>query len=79
MADTTMEFLGKDTAEEFLEEWISEYIAAEARSLEVVNETVAELLDDAAEANISREDLEKAAGGDLEARIFQAIKKYHGE
>jgi hypothetical protein len=66
-------------AKSFLREWIETYIVAEVPPLERLDETVAELVDDAAEANISREDLEKAAGGDLKARISEAIKKYGGE
>ena len=70
--------MGK-TADEFLKSWRSSYIYAEARDLESLNETVAECVDDAAREGYTRDQLEKAAGGNLVMYIREAIIKISGE
>jgi hypothetical protein len=67
------------SATEFLERWRYSYIAGESRTLEEVDETVKECLDDAAEADISASDLEAAAGGDLRGYLLAALKQARGE
>ena len=67
------------SATEFLERWRYSYIAGESRTLEEVDETVKECLDDAAEADISASDLEEAAGGDLRGYLLAALKQARGE
>ena len=67
------------SASDFLERWRNSYIAGEARTLEQVDATVKECLDDAAEAHISASDLEAAAGGDLRGYLLAALKKARGQ
>ena len=67
------------TASEFLEHWRGSYIDAEARDLEQLDATVEECVQDAEEEGFSRDDLEKAAGGDLRGYIRRAIQKAAGE
>ena len=67
------------SATEFLERWRYSHIAGESRTLEEVDETVKECLDDAAEADISASDLEAAAGGDLRGYLLAALKQARGE
>jgi hypothetical protein len=67
------------TASEFLEHWRSSYVDAEARDLEQLDATIAECVEDAEEEGFSRDDLEKAAGGDLRRYIQRAIQKAGGE
>jgi hypothetical protein len=67
------------SASEFLERWKYSYITGKARTLEQVDATVKECLDDAAEAHISASDLEAAAGGDLRGCLLAALKQAGGE
>ena len=62
-------------ASKFLERWRNSYIAAETRTLEQVDATVKECLDDAAKAHISASDLDAAAGGDLRDYLLAALKE----
>ena len=64
-----------ESASEFLERWRHSYIATESRTLEQVDVTVKECLDDAAEAHIAASDLEVAAGGDLRGYLLAALKE----
>ena len=66
-------------ASEFLERWRYSFIAGEFRTLEQVDATVKECLDDAAEAHICASDLEAAAGGDLRGYLLAALKQTRGE
>jgi hypothetical protein len=66
------------SASEFLERWRYSYIACESRTLEQVDATVKQCLDDAAEANISASDLEAAAGGDLRGYLLAVLKQAKG-
>jgi hypothetical protein len=68
-----------ESASEFLERWKHSYIARESCTLEQVDTTVKECLDDAAEARISASDLEAAAGGDLRGYLLAALKQARGE
>jgi hypothetical protein len=56
-----------------LERWREAYVYAEPRALEQLDETVTECTADAAEAGISADELEKAAGGSLKDYIRTAI------
>lgn len=67
-----------ESASEFLERWRHSYIARESRTLEQVDATVKECLDDAAEAHISASNLEAAAGGDLRGYLLAALKNARG-
>jgi len=51
-----------ETAIQFLERWRQEYIYAEPRALEQLDETVTECAADAAELGISANELEKVEG-----------------
>jgi len=62
-------------AAEFLARWKARYIDEEGRILEELDTALAECVEDANEEGFSREDLEKAAGGDLKAYIRKAIAK----
>jgi hypothetical protein len=62
-----------ETAIQFLERWREAYVYAEPRALEQLDETVTECTTDAAEAGISVDELEKAAGGSLKDYIRTAI------
>jgi hypothetical protein len=66
-------------AAEFLARWRVKYVDAEGRILEELDTTVAECGEDANEEGFSREDLDKAAGGDLKAYIREAIAKALGK
>jgi hypothetical protein len=68
-----------ESASEFLERWRYSYITGESRTLEQVDATVKECLDDAGEANISASDLEAAAGGDLRGYLLAALKQARDE
>jgi hypothetical protein len=67
-----------ESASEFLERWRYSYIACESRTLEQVDATVKQCLDDAAEANISASDLEATAGGDLRGYLLAVLKQAKG-
>jgi hypothetical protein len=67
-----------ESAPEFLERWRYSYITCETRTLEQVDATVKQCLDDAAEAHISASDLEAAAGGDLRGCLLAALKQARG-
>ena len=56
-----------------LERWRQAHVYAEPRALEQLDETVAECIGMAAEADISADDLEKAAGGSLKRYLRTAI------
>ena len=62
-----------ETAIQFLERWRQEYIYAEPRALEQLDETVTECVADAAEFGISANELEKVAGGNLKEYLRTAI------
>jgi hypothetical protein len=62
-----------ETALQFLENWRQNYVYAEPRALEQLDATVIECIGDAAEAGISVDDLEKAAGGSLKEYLRTAI------
>jgi len=62
-----------ETAIQFLERWRQEYIYAEPRALEQLDETVTECVADAAELGISANELEKVAGGSLKEYLRTAI------
>jgi hypothetical protein len=62
-----------ETALQFLENWRQNYVYAELRALEQLDATVIECIGDAAEAGISVDDLEKAAGGSLKEYLRTAI------
>lgn len=66
------------TGDEFLKSWVGAYIAAEYRHIDQLDETVAELLDDASREGVSKEEIEKAASGNLAAYIQGQIVKYGG-
>jgi hypothetical protein len=68
-----------ESASEFLERWTYSYITGGSRTLEQVDATVKECLDDAAEAHVSVSDLEAAAGGDLRGYLLAALKQAGGE
>jgi hypothetical protein len=60
--DHYREALMAETAIQFLAHWRETYVYAEPRALEQLDEIVTECIADAAEAGISADDLEKAAG-----------------
>jgi len=62
-----------ETAIQFLEHWRETNVYAQLRALEQLDETVAQCISDAAEAGISADDLEKAAGGSLKEYLRTAI------
>jgi hypothetical protein len=68
-----------ESASEFLKRWRYSCIADKSRTLENVDATVKECLDNAAVANISASDLEAAAGGDLRGYLLAALKQARGE
>ena len=66
------------TAQEFLTDWRKSYIYAEARAPDELDDTVAECVKDAAQDGITRDALDKAAGGDLRTYVKAAISKAGG-
>ena len=62
-----------ETAIQFLEHWRETNVYAELRALEQLDETVTQCISDAAQAGISTDDLEKAAGGSLKEYLRTAI------
>lgn len=62
-----------ETAIQFLERWRETNVYAEQRALEQLDDTVAQCKSDAAEAGVSADDLEKAAGGGLKEYLRAAI------
>jgi hypothetical protein len=66
------------TAQEFLTDWRKSYIYAEARAPDELDDTVAECVKDAAQDGITRDALDKAAGGDLRTYVKAAISEAGG-
>ncbi|MEO8185444.1 MAG: hypothetical protein ABI895_42085 [Deltaproteobacteria bacterium] len=66
------------TAQEYLTSWRQSFIYAEARPPEGLDEAVAECVADAGVEGLTREELEKAAGGDLRTYIQDALTKAGG-
>jgi hypothetical protein len=54
-----------ETAIQFLERWQQAHVYAEQRTLDQLDETVAECIGAAGEDDISTDDSERAAGGSL--------------
>jgi hypothetical protein len=73
MLGTIGRVLVAETAIQFLERWRQAHVYAEQRALEQLDETVAECIGAAAEADISADHLEKAAGGSLKEYLRTAI------
>jgi hypothetical protein len=70
---STESVLMAETAIQFLERWREDFVYAEPRAIEQLDATVAECMADAAEAGISADDLEKAAGSSLKQYLCTAI------
>jgi hypothetical protein len=66
------------TAQEFLTSWRQSYIYGEARPPEALDEAVAECVADGVDEGLTRDALEKAAGGDLRTYIKEAFRKAEG-
>jgi hypothetical protein len=66
-----------ETAADFLKSWRQVYIY-EALTVDELDEFVAECIDDAEDIDISSDDLDEAAGGDLKGYIRAAIVKMSG-
>ena len=66
------------TAQEFLTSWRQSRIYAEARPPEALDEAVAECVADGVDEGLTRDALEKAAGGDLRTYIKEALSKAEG-
>jgi hypothetical protein len=62
-----------EAAIQFLERWREANVYAEPRALEQLDATVTQCLADAAEAGISADSLERAAGGSLKEYLRTAI------
>jgi hypothetical protein len=62
-----------ETAIQFLERWREACVYAEPRALEQLDATVTQCIADAAEAGVSADELEKAAGGSLKEYLRTAI------
>ena len=62
-----------ETAIQFLARWRETNVYAEPRALEQLDATVAQCRADAAEAGISADDLEQAAGDSLKEYLRTAI------
>lgn len=62
-----------ETAVQFLERWRETNVYAEQRALEQLDATVTQCRADAAEAGISPDDLEHAAGNSLKEYLRTAI------
>jgi len=62
-----------ETAIQFLERWRQAHVYAEQRTLDQLDETVAECIGAAGEDDIPADDLEKAAGGSLKEYLRVAI------
>jgi hypothetical protein len=67
------ELLMAETAIQFLERWRQAHVYAEQRTLDQLDETVAECIGAAGEDDIAADDLEKAAGGSLKEYLRIAI------
>ena len=68
----------KRQAQDFLREWRQSFIYAEARPPEALDEAVAECVADGLEEGHTRDELERAAGGDLRAYVKEALSKAEG-
>ena len=66
------------TAQEFLTSWRQSQIYGEARPPEALDEAVAECVADGADEGLTRDALEKAAGGDLRTYVKAAVSKAGG-
>jgi hypothetical protein len=62
-----------ETAIQFLERWRQSHVYAEQRTLDQLDETVAECIGAAGEDDISADELEQAAGGSLKEYLRVAI------
>jgi hypothetical protein len=62
-----------ETAIQFLERWREAYVYPEPRALKQLDETVIECAADGAEAGISADGLQRAAGGHLKECLRTAI------
>jgi hypothetical protein len=69
----------QEKVREFLKKWKRKYIDAESRGLEGLSDALEEIVNDAAEDNITQNELNAAAGGSLRNWLRQAIRKASGE
>jgi hypothetical protein len=63
-----------NSPKEFLAAWRESFIDNETVELEDLDALMAELLEDAAEEGVSRQELDKAAHGDLRGYLTTAIR-----
>jgi hypothetical protein len=62
-------------SKKFLQCWISRYIESKRRHPENIGHTLAECISDASLKGVTKEDLEEAAGGDLQSYLLAEITK----
>ena len=62
-------------SKKFLQCWVSRYIEGKRRHPENIGHTLAECISDASLKGVTKEDLEEAAGGDLESHLLAEITK----
>ena len=62
----------------FLQCWLGRYVQGHSRHPENIDHTVAECISDASLKGVTKEDLEKAAGGDLRGYLLVKLKKEKG-